>query len=321
MSSCEPPLTKPVNSKYTTDMLTNYYVMCLLSFYTLDTTHAIEAMLSHAGHVISVSGLTLIVSFGAFIFFPINILSSSGLACVIALSFTLIVNLTLTPALLYQFNGFFQRSVPPPPVILADPVPNAYKNLDDDKGTLSEAEILLGLEEGYAKSFWFRLAKLLIRPWIGMLVILLTVGFVIPFSLHANNQPIDAGVTLQLLPRGSASTTAFQSLVKNIGGGFVFPYRIIVENTTHPEFAIALAQDDETFSSNFGSYETTRSKVSGIIHNLVNAVPNITVGDFATVFTQDELTNEFFYGCNKGMLLIWALFDSLGFITRLTFYI
>ena len=70
---------------------------------------AVRHMTRYAGHVVLLSGSTLTITFLGLIFFPLNILQSIGIACAIALVISLIVNLTLTPALLLTFPVFFSN--------------------------------------------------------------------------------------------------------------------------------------------------------------------------------------------------------------------
>jgi hypothetical protein len=78
-----------------------------------DVTEAVLYMTWAAGHTVLVSGSTLVLCFLSLMFFPTALLSSSGLGCAIAITVTILVNLTLTPALLLTFDKFFARSIQP----------------------------------------------------------------------------------------------------------------------------------------------------------------------------------------------------------------
>jgi len=55
----------------------------------------------------------LVLCFLSLMFFPTALLSSSGLGCAIAIAVTILVNLTLTPALLLTFPNFFEAATKP----------------------------------------------------------------------------------------------------------------------------------------------------------------------------------------------------------------
>lgn len=68
---------------------------------------ATKAMLRTAGHVVFVSGTTLMLTFMGLVFFPLSFLQSVGVGAAFALLMCLVVNLNLTPVLLLTFPGFF----------------------------------------------------------------------------------------------------------------------------------------------------------------------------------------------------------------------
>ena len=74
---------------------------------------AVITMLSTAGHTILVSGSTLTVCFLGLVIFPLDLMISTGIGCALAVSVTLIVNITLTPTLLLAFPSFFSLAVAP----------------------------------------------------------------------------------------------------------------------------------------------------------------------------------------------------------------
>ncbi|KNC53625.1 MmpL efflux pump [Thecamonas trahens ATCC 50062] len=74
---------------------------------------AVIVMLSTAGHTIVVSGLTLMVCFLGLVIFPLDLMVSTGVGCAVAIAITLLVNMSLTPALLLTFPSFFSRCIEP----------------------------------------------------------------------------------------------------------------------------------------------------------------------------------------------------------------
>jgi hypothetical protein len=73
--------------------------------------NAVHAMLCSAGHTVLVSGLTLMICWLGLCFFPVNLLSSAGLAAAMAIVAAIVVNLSLTPALLFTFPSFFYQGL------------------------------------------------------------------------------------------------------------------------------------------------------------------------------------------------------------------
>ena len=65
-----------------------------------------------SGRVVLASGCPMAMSFLALYLFPSDILRSVGVGCCIALCLTMLVNLTLTPALLLLFPRFFSNFKP-----------------------------------------------------------------------------------------------------------------------------------------------------------------------------------------------------------------
>eukprot|EP01065_Artemidia_motanka_P016027 TRINITY_DN1975_c0_g4_i1.p1 TRINITY_DN1975_c0_g4~~TRINITY_DN1975_c0_g4_i1.p1 ORF type:complete len:1047 (+),score=424.53 TRINITY_DN1975_c0_g4_i1:90-3230(+) len=73
----------------------------------------VEKMVGKSGETISVSALTLGVCFLALLIFPMNFIQSIGLANAITISIALLSNMTITPAALLAFHGFFEKSASP----------------------------------------------------------------------------------------------------------------------------------------------------------------------------------------------------------------
>ena len=78
-----------------------------------DFESSVAAMLSHAGHIVLVSGLTLSACFMSLTLFPIDLLRSIGIGCALGILFAVIVNLTFTPALLFLFPKFWSGAIIP----------------------------------------------------------------------------------------------------------------------------------------------------------------------------------------------------------------
>ena len=62
----------------------------------------------YAGHTVVLSGVTLIVAYAALLFFPVSFITSIGSGAMLVMASCLVVNMTLTPALLLAIPGLFR---------------------------------------------------------------------------------------------------------------------------------------------------------------------------------------------------------------------
>ena len=76
---------------------------------------AVTVALWSSGHIIAVSGCTLIACLLGLLYMPIDLLSSMGLGSAFSVLCSLISNLTFTPALLLTFPIFFANCIKPCP--------------------------------------------------------------------------------------------------------------------------------------------------------------------------------------------------------------
>ena len=68
---------------------------------------AVATMMASAGHTVLVSGSTLTLCFLGLLLFPVEFLGMMGLGAAFSVGMCVLVNLTLTPALLLSFPAFF----------------------------------------------------------------------------------------------------------------------------------------------------------------------------------------------------------------------
>ncbi|MHA1955178.1 MAG: MMPL family transporter, partial [Candidatus Heimdallarchaeaceae archaeon] len=185
---------------------------------------SVKEMLEHAGHTISVSGITLAITFLGLVFFPVGLLASIGLGAVVCILVTLLVNLTLIPSLLILFGKFFSN----------------FNLLERRKRKLPEKEQPRKLTElqNQMKSIWFKLGKFTTRYAIPIIIIIFAVA--IPISI----QTMKMGTTIgenHIMPRNADSTNAFAILKEDFQPGILGPMYLIVETDTtngviSPEF-------------------------------------------------------------------------------------
>lgn len=99
-------LTVAMSIDYSLFLLTRYREEILSGRHTRERD-AVAATVTHSGEVVLASGLTLAITFASLIVFPMDFLSSIGLGASITILCCVIVNLTLSPAVLLIFPRFF----------------------------------------------------------------------------------------------------------------------------------------------------------------------------------------------------------------------
>eukprot|EP00937_MAST-01D_sp_MAST-1D-sp2_P007782 g7782.t1 len=168
--------------------------------------HAAEVMLATAGHVVLVSGFTLVVCFLGLCIFPLNLVRTIGIGAAVAIAFTMLINLSLTPALLFLLKAFFTT-----------------KKLECNCASTG------GQAPSGGKKVWAWLANLTTtRP---IMVLTVWVAVAIGVGTQATNWTPSLKQSL-LLPRGSSATAAFEDMSNAFGAGFVQPYKLIVQPPT-----------------------------------------------------------------------------------------
>jgi uncharacterized membrane protein YdfJ with MMPL/SSD domain len=72
---------------------------------------AVRESLATAGHTVLVSGFTLICCCFGLLMVPVDVIQSLGIASAVIVMCAMIINLTLTPALLYTFPRYFNNGI------------------------------------------------------------------------------------------------------------------------------------------------------------------------------------------------------------------
>jgi RND superfamily putative drug exporter len=203
------------------------YSLFLLSRYREDlfsgAEHhkAVEVMLSSAGHTILVSGITLAGTFMGLGILPLVMLRTLGLGSAISIIVTLLVNISLTPALLFIFNKFFPRCVEP--FYICGRQFTFGARLEESKMLINDK--VHGIK---SRSFWYKLSKFTTTfPW-NIAIIVVIVGCVVPFALHSTNYKKTDSFDVAL-PRHYELTDVYNNMVREFGYGTVYPYVLLME--------------------------------------------------------------------------------------------
>lgn len=166
---------------------------------------AVVRMLSNAGHVIIVSGLTLTMCFLGNLFFPTAFLNTIGIAAATTCLCALFSNLLLVPTLLLHCSCF-KRAVEP---WKCPAFCSSNKNAEATQST-----------------WWDRHSARVARWWRTIIVVFTII--VAPFATRIAMGFHYSSSLLQLTPRGAASTDTYLKLGQVFGDGLTIPFQIIV---------------------------------------------------------------------------------------------
>ncbi|MCG3259754.1 MAG: MMPL family transporter [Candidatus Heimdallarchaeota archaeon] len=194
------------------------YSLFLLSRYREEimknksVSESVLLMSKHAGHTITVSGLTLAVTFLGLVFFPLQLLSTIGLGAAITIVITLGVNLSFTPAALLTFEEFFKKFT-------------LYKKLAK-KQPETEDQIKKNEIAAQMKSIWYKIGKLSTKYAPFVIIIVIIVAIPVSIQVFKFDRSMDF---LQILPRGSDSDLAYQALSEDFSPGQILAFYVIIK--------------------------------------------------------------------------------------------
>ncbi|MHA2308131.1 MAG: MMPL family transporter, partial [Candidatus Heimdallarchaeaceae archaeon] len=176
-------------------------------------SEAVFLMNKNAGHTVSVSGVTLAITYLGLAFFPLQLLATVGIGSAVAIIMTLLVNLTLTPALLLAFGKFFSKF-------------SLYKKLEKRKKTSEKDMKKLEIEKQF-KSIWFKIGKFSTKYAPLVIIIILAIAVPVSIQVFKFDRSIDL---MQILPRGSDSRNAYEALAEDFSPGQVLPFYLIIRS-------------------------------------------------------------------------------------------
>jgi RND superfamily putative drug exporter len=160
--------------------------------------NAVSTMLTHAGHTITVSGLTLAVCFAGLTFFPMAMFSSMGISMTLAVLVNLLVNLSFTPTVLLVGNGWFSK----------------IKKIKDNE-VLNE------------KSMWVKIGRLSSNNALKIIIIITLLT--LPVAIQSlDSEP--GGQFTALSPMGSDARTGFEILSEDFSEGMLGPIDIVLNS-------------------------------------------------------------------------------------------
>lgn len=193
------------------------YTLFLLSRYLEDVSdkqNAIQRMIYYGGHVLLLSGLTLMCTFLGLCFLPLAMLKSVGIGAAIAIGSALFVNLTLVPALLHTRLGDW--------IVVQSTTPAVEEESFLQRAS-NDTEIVVP-----HTSFWYRLSQHLLHPYKSIIIFLLIVQLLLPVALYATQLKSSLSFDL-MLPKKSPSLQTYHDLGDKLGYGRLSPYRILFD--------------------------------------------------------------------------------------------
>jgi uncharacterized membrane protein YdfJ with MMPL/SSD domain len=176
-----------------------------------NNSDAVKLMSEHSGHTILVSALTLTITFLGLIFFPLDLLSTMGIGAAFAILLTLLINLTLTPALLLTFGKFFSNF-------------SMYRKLSKKAPETEEETKKIELEKQF-KSVWFKVGKFSTRYAPFVIIVIIVAAIPISIQVFKFKRSMDFE---QILPRGSQSSEAYIAMKEDFDPGTLLPFYLII---------------------------------------------------------------------------------------------
>lgn len=189
---------------------------------------SIDRMLTQSGHVLILSGLTLMCTFVGLCFLPLPMLQSIGIGAAVAIGSSLCVNLTVVPALLYTRLGDWvavkRESSSEPSEILTTPESRPSSSPRPRSRSRSPERQPIRV----APSWWLRLSRHLMHPYRGIIILLITFQVLLPVAQYASQIKSSLSFDL-LLPATSPALQTFYTMGRTVGWGRLQPYRILID--------------------------------------------------------------------------------------------
>ena len=210
-----------------------------------DLEEAVFAMLAGAGHVVLLSGATLACTFILLLAFKQNFLQSVGYACGFVVIVAIIVNLTLTPALLLVLPCLSVfSSLPYDKLTLSDCRMRFFTGVSR-VSTASNASIpnikvtvpaveearsttVIASTQTSSRSFWFKFAWAVTGPRSRWVVLAATALVTIPFLITVLKLVPTSDDTLIYL-QGSSTLNTLHAIQSDFPIGALDPYEVIAD--------------------------------------------------------------------------------------------
>jgi uncharacterized membrane protein YdfJ with MMPL/SSD domain len=232
--------TPSIMMSLTLGMGIDYTLFLLSRFLEKITTNqeekheAIRHMIQHGGHVVLLSGLTLMCTFLGLCFLPLDMMQSVGIGAAVSIACSLVVNLTIVPALLHTRLGDWI-------VQKQDSNSRALETQDDGQDDFDplqnigviRSDSFDGEEQVSSRtlpdSLWTKLASHLLHPYKSIIIMLGISQLLLPVTKMATQ--VSTSISFDLvMPSTSPALNTFESLGAKMGLGRLAPYRILFDS-------------------------------------------------------------------------------------------
>jgi len=201
-----------------------------------------SVLIHTASETVALSGTLVTIAFLAMALIPLDALYGLGVCGGVSVFVCVVVNCTLSPALLLVFGHFFMG-----PICCCGPTLDAkIDNACPCEKTEDEEEDEAAIDEGakfiphdqvaeMRKSCWYRLAEALQRlPWLWVLIVLgAGAPLWIKFPNNLDSTKINAD-PLEFAPRDSESVHSWRRMGKHFDQGRFQPYSLLMVNKSVP---------------------------------------------------------------------------------------
>eukprot|EP01059_Diplonema_ambulator_P030443 TRINITY_DN5215_c1_g1_i1.p1 TRINITY_DN5215_c1_g1~~TRINITY_DN5215_c1_g1_i1.p1 ORF type:complete len:905 (+),score=169.70 TRINITY_DN5215_c1_g1_i1:1988-4702(+) len=306
--------------------------------FSIKTT--VGAIVTHTcGHTIAISGILITLAWFGMMLIPAQPVLTQGLGTGIATMMVVFVNVTVTPALLTVFPGFFKVKTdgavlrrlvlkalkieePVKPQVTDGPTINTEADEDDDetaddenagKPMLSAKSFGDDRVDAQQKDIWYRVAKFVQRYPIPVMVVIILMGAPFYTQTYKVKTSLDP---FQFVPRKSNSLEAWRDMAEKFPAGVFLPYFIVFEDATGNE-AVNSSLGYEVFD-NFTKGLKTRTQLAkypnpALYIEGIMQFPNATVVELCappnSTGWDGEITWEYLYDEDSGLMVKGSSFD------------
>ena len=220
----------------------DYNLFILIRFKNSESTvTGIREVMKYTAHTIAVSGTLIAVAVAGLIIVPCEPISATGVGSCVTVVCTVIVNLTLTPAMLVCIGDWLRTPIFSEGFV--SDITDWFKNLCTKKIPTkdvdfcdyppAESETLVFIKQSALprepeRSFWLKMGRLISKRRVFFIVLVLALGA--PFYARLPELRTNTLDQLELLPQGARSVEALHMLKKDFAPGIIHPYTIIANN-------------------------------------------------------------------------------------------
>jgi len=188
--------------------------------------------LLHSGHVVVMSGGTLVIVFVSFLFMPATTVQMDGACCATGVFVALVVSLTATPAF-WLYWPEWCSDFDPKPVCLRKAEPTGASSTTEDVEHWAVPLLSRATTHVMYSGPRFRFTRWVTRWPNNIIAIIVVYVLLLPLAVSIKDMVVDQNV-LDSMPRSSESAKAFRKAFEYFPGGTFSPFYVLV---TSPDSA------------------------------------------------------------------------------------